>query len=155
MLNTHAIAVVGATGFAVLACILLHYETLNYLTGALLRLHVRVRRRRILLLMFGLLTLHVAEIWIFGTGYFFMASAPELSNVVGAEKTLLDMVYFSAVVYSTLGLGDLLPTGAIRFMAGTEALTGFLLISWSASFTFLEMQRFWGRDGTQTQRTGT
>jgi hypothetical protein len=31
-------------------------------------------------------------------------------------------------------------------MAGTEALTGFLLISWSASFTFLEMQRFWGRN---------
>jgi hypothetical protein len=28
-------------------------------------------------------------------------------------------------------------------MTGTEALTGFLLITWSASFTFLEMQRFW------------
>jgi hypothetical protein len=146
MLNSHAIAVVGATGIAVLACILLHYESLDFLTRALTKLHMRVRRRRILLLMFGLLTLHVAEIWIFGVGYFFMASAPELSSVVGAQNTLLDMVYFSAVVYSTLGLGDLLPTGAIRFMAGTEALTGFLLISWSASFTFLEMQRFWGRN---------
>ncbi len=153
MLNIHAIAVIGATGFAVLACILLHYETLDYLTGALVRLHIRVRRRRILLLMFGLLTLHVAEIWIFGAGYFFMASASELSSVVGSQNNLLDMVYFSAVVYSTLGLGDLLPTGAIRFMAGTEALTGFLLISWSASFTFLEMQRFWGRDGAKNYRT--
>ena len=147
MLNSHALAVVGATGFAVLACILLHYEALDFLTRALLKMHTRVRRRRILLMMFGLLTLHVAEIWIFGVGYFYTASVPELSNVVGAQNTLLDMVYFSAVVYSTLGLGDLLPTGAIRFMAGTEALTGFLLISWSASFTFLEMQRFWGRNG--------
>lgn len=146
MLNSHALAVVGATGFAVLACILLHYEALDFLTRALLKMHTRVRRRRILLMMFGLLTLHVAEIWIFGVGYFYTASVPELSNVVGAQNTLLDMVYFSAVVYSTLGLGDLLPTGAIRFMAGTEALTGFLLISWSASFTFLEMQRFWGRN---------
>ena len=146
MLNSHTLAVVGATGGAVLACILLHYEALDFLTRALLKLHTRVRRRRILLMMFGLLTLHVAEIWIFGVGYFFMASAPELSRVVGAQNTLLDMVYFSAVVYSTLGLGDLLPTGAIRFMAGTEAITGFLLISWSASFTFLEMQRFWGRN---------
>ena len=51
-------------------------------------------------------------------------------------------MYFPAVVYSTLGLGDLLPAGALRFMAGTEALNGFLLISWSASFTLLEMQRF-------------
>ncbi len=129
-----------------LACILLHYETLDLLTRAMLKMHTRVRRRRILLMMFGLLTLHVAEIWIFGIGYFYMASAPELSSVIGAQNTLLDMVYFSAVVYTTLGLGDLLPTGAIRFMAGTEALTGFLLISWSASFTFLEMQRFWGRN---------
>jgi hypothetical protein len=146
MLNSHALAVVGATGGAVLACILLHYEALDLLTRAMLTMHTRVRRRRILLMMFGLLTLHVAEIWIFGVGYFYMASAPELSSVIGAQNTLLDMVYFSAVVYTTLGLGDLLPTGAIRFMAGTEALTGFLLISWSASFTFLEMQRFWGRN---------
>lgn len=129
-----------------LACILLHYESLDFLSRALQKMHTRVRRRRILLMMFGLLTLHVAEIWIFGIGYFYMASAPELSSVIGAHNTLLDMVYFSAVVYTTLGLGDLLPTGAIRFMAGTEALTGFLLISWSASFTFLEMQRFWGRN---------
>jgi hypothetical protein len=146
MMNSHAIAVVGATGLAVLGCILVHYEALDLLTRALMRVHTRIRRRRILLLMFGLLTLHVAEIWIFGAGYYLMASAPELSNVVGAQNNLLDMVYFSAVVYSTLGLGDLLPTGAIRFMAGTEALTGFLLISWSASFTFLEMQRFWVRE---------
>jgi len=28
-------------------------------------------------------------------------------------------------------------------VTGTEALTGFLLIGWSASFTYLEMERFW------------
>lgn len=42
-----------------------------------------------------------------------------------------------------LGLGDLVPVGAVRFMTGTEALTGFVLIAWSASFTFVEMERFW------------
>lgn len=56
------------------------------------------------------------------------------------------MVYFSVVVYTTLGLGDLVPEGAIRFLTGTEALTGSVLITWSASFTFLEMQRFWKSD---------
>ena len=55
----------------------------------------------------------------------------------------LDSVYFSAVCYTTLGLGDIVPSGAIRFLVGTEALTGFVLITWSASFTFVEMQRFW------------
>ncbi|RZA02340.1 MAG: two pore domain potassium channel family protein, partial [Moraxellaceae bacterium] len=45
--------------------------------------------------------------------------------------------------FTTLGLGDITPVGAIRFLAGTEALTGFVLVTWSASFTFVEMQRFW------------
>jgi hypothetical protein len=47
------------------------------------------------------------------------------------------------MVYTTVGFGDLLPQGAIRFMSGMEALTGLVMITWSASFTFLEMQRDW------------
>jgi len=93
-------------------------------------------------LIFGLLALHIAEIWMFGFGYLLLVDG-QMSDVHGANGGLLDFVYFSAVVYSTLGLGDLIPSGAIRFMTGTEALAGFLLITWSASFTFLEMQRFW------------
>jgi len=55
-------------------------------------------------------------------------------------------VYFSAVTYSTVGFGDVIPTGPLRFLVGTEALTGFVLITWSASFTYLEMQRYWKHD---------
>jgi hypothetical protein len=42
-----------------------------------------------------------------------------------------------------VGFGDLVPSGPIRFLSGMEALTGFVLIAWSASFTYLEMERFW------------
>ena len=42
--------------------------------------------------------------------------------------------------------GDLVPTGPIRFMAGMESVTGLLLITWSASFTYLEMVRYWRND---------
>jgi hypothetical protein len=35
------------------------------------------------------------------------------------------------------------PQGAIRIMVGPQALLGFVLITWSASFTFIEMQRYW------------
>ena len=38
---------------------------------------------------------------------------------------------------------DLAPVGAVRFLSGTEALTGFVLITWSASFTYPEMERYW------------
>lgn len=135
--------VVGVTLLIVFSCVLLHYEVFTLLTRALARLHVRVRRRRILLLMFGLLTLHVAEIWIFAFGYFTLVNGQEISHINGTAGGLLDLVYYSAVVYTTLGLGDLVPSGAIRFLTGMEALSGFLLITWSASFTFIEMQRFW------------
>lgn len=39
------------------------------------------------------------------------------------------------------------PQGAIRFLAGTEALTGFILITWSASFLYLEMEQYWRKPG--------
>ena len=60
--------------------------------------------------------------------------------------SLFDAVYFSATAYTTLGLGDLSPVGAIRMLAGMESVTGLLLITWSASFTYLEMSRLWTDD---------
>ena len=140
--NAHSVAVVCTTALIVLACVLLHYECFSLLSRALSAMHVRVRRRRILVLILGLLGLHVAEVWLFGFGYLLLVNG-SLSELRGTSGGLLDFVYFSAVVYTTLGLGDIIPSGAIRFMTGTEALTGFVLITWSASFTFLEMQKFW------------
>lgn len=57
--------------------------------------------------------------------------------------SLLDCVYFSFTTYTTLGIGDIEPHGPLRFLAGLEALTGFLLITWTASFMFVEMSRNW------------
>jgi hypothetical protein len=31
----------------------------------------------------------------------------------------------------------------MRLAAGIESLTGLVLITWTASFTFLSMQKFW------------
>lgn len=137
-----------ATLLAVLACVLLHYEVLNGLDRLLLRIHAHWRRPRLLVLMFSLILLHIVEIWIFGLGYWWLSSDADrgmLQLLSGSAAGLPDYVYFSAVVYSTLGLGDVLPHGTMRFMVGTEALTGFLLVTWSASFTFMEMERWWKR----------
>jgi len=57
--------------------------------------------------------------------------------------SLLDSLYFSFTNFSTLGFGDIEPFGAIRFLVGMEALVGFVLITWTASFLFYEMQRYW------------
>jgi hypothetical protein len=138
--------VVAVTTAVVVACVLLHYEAFSLLQKGLSRLAAHVHRRRLLILMFALLALHIAEVWLFGIGYSLLVGEQGASRLLGWQSGgLLEFVYFSAVVYTTLGLGDLIPQGAIRFMTGTESLTGFLLITWSASFTFLEMERLWKR----------
>ena len=60
-----------------------------------------------------------------------------------AGFSLANCMYFSAETYTSLGFGDLTPVGPVRLLAGVEALNGLLLIGWSASFTYLAMERFW------------
>jgi len=91
-----------------------------------------------------LLTTHVGEIWIFGFSYYVAERFIEAGTLVGPRSEgFIEYVYFSSVTYTTIGYGDLVPLGPLRFMAAIEALTGLLMITWSASLTYLEMRRFW------------
>lgn len=140
------LTVVGVTMLAVGACVLLHYEGLMLLSQSLARM-TSYARRRVLLGIFGVLLLHVVEIWVFALVLFALVLGLPLSGSIHGipADSILDHVYFSAVTFSTVGFGDVTPSGAIRFLTGTEALTGFVLITWSASFTYLEMERYWKR----------
>jgi len=42
-----------------------------------------------------------------------------------------------------MGLYGATPVGPIRLIAAVEALNGLLLIGWSASFTYISMEKFW------------
>jgi hypothetical protein len=127
----------------VVSCVLLHYESLSVLTGMLKRIRIRPRPR-ILVMILSILAIHVVEIWIFGFGYWGLIQDPAHGALVASHPIgLLDTIYYSAVCYTTLGLGDVAPVGNIRFLTGMESLTGFVLIGWSVSFTYLEMDRFW------------
>ncbi|MFT5173541.1 MAG: hypothetical protein ACI8W7_001718 [Gammaproteobacteria bacterium] len=61
-------------------------------------------------------------------------------------NVLYDHVNYSAAVYTTVGFGDIVPIGTFKLLTGTEALVGLGLITWSASFTFFEMQAAWSDD---------
>ena len=142
--QAHAIVSVLAA-VLVSACVLIHYEALAALSQLLPKLHMR-RRPRVLLLIFAILVVHSIEIFLFALGYFFLLHDPAYGALAGIESlTLVNCGYFSAVVFTTLGLGDIVPHGAIRILTGPESLAGFVLITWSASFTFIEMQSFWKR----------
>jgi hypothetical protein len=134
----------------VICCVLVHYEALRLLTALLVRLK-SLHRVRILALILGLLGAHVMEVWIYAMAYGGVDGHTAFGSlkhtVQPTDVAWLDYVYFSFVTYTTVGYGDFVPTGPIRFIAATEALNGWVLLGWSVSFTFLEMQRFWRTDG--------
>ena len=135
------LAVAAATAGATILCVLIHYEGLVLAFRGLTRFgHGRVK---VLYAISSILLLHIAQIWVFGLVLWSLLHWPEFGSLGVAALGLLDAVYFSAVTFTTVGYGDLAPSGPIRFLAGTESLTGFVLIAWSASFTYLEMERYW------------
>lgn len=139
------LAVVLSTAITVALAVLVHYEGLRWMSRVLARLPA-LRRRKVLFGVYGVILLHVAEIWLFGLAMWLLLKVPHAGLIVGSPSgNFLDAVYLSAITFSTVGFGDLSPLGALRFLSGTEALTGFILITWSASFLFLEMQEFWRR----------
>ena len=126
----------------VMLAVFVHYEVLNFLSRNLRRVS-EAPRPRILVLVPSILATHIIEIWIFAGGYL-LAMQLGLGSLSGDfNNSLQEVVYFSAVTYTTVGFGDIVPQGELRLLVGTEALAGLVLITWSASFTFLEMQRFW------------
>jgi hypothetical protein len=134
----------GVAALIVSMCILLHYEALNGLE----RLSRVLSRHRwiVLITMFGLILSHIAQMWVFALGYYSAEHWLDLGSILGRDggtARWLDYVYYSAVVFTTVGFGDMIPVDGLRMLTMSEALAGFSLISWSASFTFLQMQRVW------------
>ena len=137
--------IVLATTGVISLIIGLHYEVLRNCIR-LLPAVAHKRRQRVIFLILVIMLTHAVEIWMFALGYAALLLPTErFGSIVGDTSivAILDFAYFSGTVYTTVGFGDLIPYGAIRFMVGMEALTGLVMITWSASFTFLEMQRDW------------
>ena len=131
------------TAIVVVVSVLTHYEGLRFL-GDRLPPPQRHPRRRIVILILGLLFMHVVEIWFFGGAYFVLLSFDGFGALEGsAHVSWFDCVYFSASVYTTVGFGDIVPVGPIRTMSGTEGITGLVMITWSASFALMEMLKNW------------
>lgn len=137
------------TGFLsiglVLILVLLHYEALRVFTRWLAH-PGHLPRLRILYLVLGLFALHMLEIVLFAMAFQGLC-AYGLGELQGLpSQQFFSYFYYSSVVYTTLGFGDIIPLGPTSILTGIEALIGLGFITWSASFTFLEMQRYWAVD---------
>lgn len=89
----------------------------------------------------ALVALHLAEIGLYAIAYAVGIHWLDLGILRGATPaTGLDYFYFAAETYSTLGYGDVVPSGALRLLASVEPLNGLLLLAWSGSFLFRLVQ---------------
>ena len=126
----------------VVLCVLLHHEALR-LPARILPRMTAAPRVRVVILIFGLLLTHPIEIILFAVGYVLVDGHWQFGPLIGEIDAFDDYICFSAVVYATLGFGDLVPAGPRRLLTGSEALTGLVMVGWSTAFTFLHMQRYW------------
>lgn len=129
----------------IVLCVAVHYEAFIRLSSLLSHLNIP-HKSKVLWSFIVLLATHVIEIWIFGIAYYACIEHGGLGKLQGdIQHHLFDYVYYSFVSYTSLGLGDIIPTGPMRFMTGVESLLGLLLIAWSASFLFYQMEQHWQR----------
>lgn len=136
--------VAGACALLLVLTTVLHYEVLRMLSAALGTSRIPSRLRLVVVIITAFAA-HFAEILLYGLAYYWLI---ELFKVGGmGEPGILPFtrcLYFSAETYTTLGYGDVLPHGDLRLLAGLEALNGMLLMGWTASYTYLSMERLWG-----------
>ncbi len=156
----------AASGLLVILCLLVHYEMLRLVAVVVPRLTFLKPRARIVAVVSGAFLAHTIEVWLFALGYWLLLLLPTVAafsivdlglanRFVGMDAPqgeLENYLYFSVVTFTSLGLGDVIPHGAARMLAGVEAIVGLLLIGWSASFTFLEMKDLWELHGNPRRK---
>lgn len=123
--------------------VLIHYEFLYRFTKIIPKMKIR-HRFRIVASVFSALIAHTIEIWVFAIAYYYLNQMSGWGSLIGNfDGSMMDCVYYSFTTFTTLGVGDIEPFGHIRYLTGLESLTGLVLITWTASFLYFEMQRYW------------
>jgi hypothetical protein len=129
-----------------------HYRVL-LLLGTYVPDVVERTQSRVLFIVIVLFFAHIVEIGFYAVVYALAISSMELGTFDGASVTSpMSYLYYSGVIYTSLGLGDIYPAGHVRFITAVETLNGLMLITWSASFTFIAMGRLWQFDHCRDQQ---
>ncbi len=145
LLFTMGLAVVMVGG-----CVLVHYEALRGASIIMPKLTIPPRSR-ILFVIAAAFLAHSLEIWLMAAGFYVLAENLQLGTISGNfGGTFYEYLYYSTVSYTSLGIGDLYPTGVLRILTGVEALVGLAMIAWTGSFTYLAMEKFWHLHRTKT-----
>ena len=130
----------------------LHYEVLRVLTLSLPDLRVPARVK-LIVVIFAAFFAHAVEMLLYGLAIYVLIRYLGLGTLGDSSHVSFnDCLYFSAETFTSLGFGDIVPAGPLRLLAGAETLNGLLLIGWSASYTYIAMERFWSAEGNNGLR---
>ncbi len=143
------------TILAVVFSIGIHYSVLLFTTFILAHFHGR-HPASIILSLFLAVIAHLSEILVFAVAWqelfsrglieFYLPSSGSGTELIEFSLSMprfIDMIYFSGTTYTTIGYGDIIILGEGRIVAVVEGVMGLVLIAWTASFTYFEMNRKW------------
>jgi hypothetical protein len=137
----------------VIITIMVHYEALRITSTVAPAMHWVPPRARLIVVVCAAFVAHTIEVWIWAAAYYLYVEVLHLGAFGGVPiNDFAGYLYFSAVSYTSLGLGDVYPQGGVRLLTGVEALVGLLMIAWSASFTYLSMEKYWPLHRTRRAR---
>ena len=88
------------------------------------------------------LAAHMVEVLLYAAAWGLLLATGRVELSV-ADPSLIDIIYFSGSVYTSLGFGDIVPLRGGQILVVSEATTGLVLIAWTASFTYYEMRMHW------------
>ena len=139
-----AILIATLIAFAIMILsVLLHYQAMVTARSTLQDSGLS-RRLGVLVGMGSVTIAQMLSILLYAIVIFAMSNWPGMGALAGeTQGGFFDHFYFSIMSYTTLGVGDIFPTGALRIVSGIEALNGFALIGWTASFAYTLMRQGW------------
>lgn len=131
------------SGLLVALATVLHYEALRNVNARLPSLYI-ARRAKLLVVVFAAMIAHIFEIGLYAIALYILGNFAGIGSFAEPHSfSPMTCLFFSAEAYTSLGFGDLILVGPIRLLAGVEALNGLVLIGWTASYTYIAMERFW------------
>lgn len=110
--------------------------------GGILLIHKVAASKRnspmaVLYTFWGLFVLHLSEVALGAMVIGLILSFPELGSLDQPYgSTPAGLLYLSGINFSTLGYTQMITSGPLRLFIMLQALSGFMLITWSATLVY-------------------
>jgi hypothetical protein len=119
-MNEYIVSVLIASTILVFINSAIFYEIIGLALKIITKYHLRMRSLMFLLVAM-IFFAHTSIIWIYAFVYWFMVHFLGFKALGGIDyNDFWGYIYFSATTYSSLGIGDIVPYGAMRFVTAVQ-----------------------------------